>query len=502
MMPLSIFTVDLVPDNLLTIVSVMLIFALMVSKIGTRLGAPALLIILLVGMLVGADGVGLQFQNYHLAEHVGHFAMSIILFAAGMETSLKETRPIMKQGLLLSTVGVLLTIVLTGTFLILLIRPLLGGIFSTALGCLLLAAIISSTDSTSVFSILHGKRLHLRENLGPLLELESGSNDPVAFTLTLLLVSLFSKADVTLLTGSDGYGAMAIAGAMLFTLQIVIGAAVGFGIGFAGKWLLGKVSFSIPSLTAIFILSIGFLANGLADDLGGNGLLSLYITAILIGNKVPLGAQKRDVGKFFEAMSWLAQLLMFLMLGLLARPSQMGSVALPALLTGLFLILVARPLSVFITLLPFRRLSFRAKVLVSWVGLKGAGPILFAMSPVVAGLDGSAEVFNLVFIITLLSLICQGMSLSPAARLLKLSYDEDPQVQSFGLEMPEEMGMLRDHLISEGDSMDGSTLRELSLPHGIRVVMVKRDGKFLVPHGSMKVHNGDHLIIVMGETDD
>lgn len=502
MLPLSIFTVELGPENLLLLVSALIILSLMVSKIGFRFGAPALLIVLLVGMAVGADGLGLSFDNYHSAEHLGHFAMGIILFAAGMETSFKETRPIMKQGILLSTLGVLLTILITGAFVFLLSKHYLEGIFTTALGCFLLAAIISSTDSTSVFSILHNKRLHLRENLGPLLEFESGSNDPMALSVTVLLVALFSKTDTSIFGSLEGGLAVAIAAILMVLVQIALGAAVGFGMGFAASWLLKKITFNSPSISAIFILCLGLMSNGLADVIGGNGLLALYITAILIGNKVDMGSQKRDVYKFFDSMSWLAQLLMFLMLGLLARPSQMHHVLVPALLIGLFIMLVARPLSVFLTLLPFRKLSFKAKVFISWVGLKGAGPILFALCPVVAGLDGSAEVFNLVFIITLLSLIFQGMSLSGVARLLRLSYEEDPEVETFGMELPEEMGMLRDHIVSEEDLFNGATLRELHLPHGIRVVMVKRDGKFLVPHGSMKLMDGDHLIIVMGETDD
>ena len=201
-------------------------------------------------------------------------------------------------------------------------------------------------------------------------------------------------------------------------------------------------------------------------------------------------------------MTWLMQLLMFLMLGLLARPSQFSTIAWPALAIGVFMMLVARPVSVFLCLLPFRDMSFKAKGFASWVGLKGAGPILFALCPVVAGLEGSTEIFNIVFFITLTSLIVQGMTLSPAARWLKLSYDEDPEVESFGLEIPDEMGMLRDHTVSEHDLEHGETLRDLHLPHGIRVMMVKRGERFLVPHGSMELQPGDHLIIIMGDSDD
>ena len=249
------------------------------------------------------------------------------------------------------------------------------------------------------------------------------------------------------------------------------------------------------------VLSIGFFANGIASLLFGNGLLALYVAAIIIGNKADI-PMKRDILKFFDGMTWLMQLLMFLMLGLLARPSQFSTIALPALLIGIFMMLVARPISVFLCLAPFRDLSFKAKGFASWVGLKGAGPILFALCPVVAGLDGSSEIFNIVFFITLISLLLQGMTLSPAAKWLKLSYDADPEVETFGMEIPEEMGMLRDHTVTEDDLAEGDTLRDLHLPHGIRVMMVRRDGRFLVPHGSMPLQPGDHLVIIMGESDD
>ena len=276
---------------------------------------------------------------------------------------------------------------------------------------------------------------------------------------------------------------------------------VGVGVGFGAKWILERIKLPSNALYSVMILSIGFFANGIASILYGNGLLALYVAAIIIGNKVDIPI-KRDVLKFFDGMTWLMQLLMFLMLGLLARPSQFSTIAWPALMIGLFMMFIARPLSVFLCLAPFRGLSAKAKLFASWVGLKGAGPILFALCPVVAGLEGSTEIFNIVFFITLISLLLQGLTLSPAARWLKLSYDADPDVETFGMEVPEEMGMLRDHTVTEEDLVHGETLRDLHLPHGIRVMMVRRDSRFLVPHGSMTLQPGDHLVIIMGESDD
>jgi cell volume regulation protein A len=495
MLPLSIFSVNLLSDNLLLLASILVFFAILITKIGARFGAPSLLLFLLLGMIVGADGVGLRFEDYHIAESIGHFAMTIILFTGGLETSMSETKPVMKQGALLSTLGVFMTSILTALFIYFVAGKWIGPLGASFLGCFLLSAVMSSTDSASVFSVLRGKRMHLRENLSPMLELESGSNDPMAYVLTIILVQVLSS------TKHTGSMAMLGTGAWVLLVQIVVGFLVGLGVGFGAKWVLERVKLPSNALYSVMVLSIGFFANGIASLLFGNGLLALYIAAIVIGNKAEI-PMKRDVLKFFDGMTWLMQLLMFLMLGLLARPSQFSSIAWPALMIGLFMMFVARPLSVFLCLAPFRGLSFKAKAFASWVGLKGAGPILFALCPVVAGLDGSTEIFNIVFFISLLSLILQGMTLSPSSRWLGLSYEADPEVETFGMEIPEEMGMLRDHTVTEDDLQNGATLRDLHLPHGIRVMMVKRDGKFLVPHGSMPLQEGDHLVIIMGDTDD
>ena len=463
MLPLSIFSVNLMSDHLLLLASVLVFFAILITKVGARFGAPSLLLFLLLGMLVGADGLGVKFEDYHVAESIGHFAMTIILFTGGLETSMHETKPVMKQGILLSTLGVFLTSLLTASFIYFVAGKWIGPLGASFLGCFLLSAVMSSTDSASVFSVLRGKRTHLRENLSPMLELESGSNDPMAYVLTIILVQVLSS------THHSGTWSMVGTGIWTLIIQIVIGFLIGVLVGHGAKWVLERVKLPSNALYSVMVLSIGFFANGIASLLFGNGLLALYVAAIIIGNKADI-PMKRDILKFFDGMTWLMQLLMFLMLGLLARPSQFSTIALPALLIGIFMMLVARPISVFLCLAPFRDLSFKAKGFASWVGLKGAGPILFALCPVVAGLDGSSEIFNIVFFITLISLLLQGMTLSPAAKWLKLSYDADPEVETFGMEIPEEMGMLRDHTVTEDDLADGDTLRDLHLPHGIRVM--------------------------------
>jgi cell volume regulation protein A len=262
-----------------------------------------------------------------------------------------------------------------------------------------------------------------------------------------------------------------------------------------------RFTLSTGPLYSILILMLALFANGLASMIGGNGLVALYVAAIIIGNMKDLPF-KKDVLKFFDSTTWMAQLLMFLLLGLLARPSHMPAVFWPALLIGVFIMLVGRPLGVFLSLLPFRRLSVRARAYISWAGMKGAGPILFAMCAVLGGVEGGVEIFNIVFCITLLSLLVQGTLLVPVAKKLDLCIEDDPEAETFGMEIPEEMGMLRDHTVTEEDLSRGPTLRDLHLPHGIRVVMVRRDGRFIVPHGSLALKVGDELVIIMGDTED
>ena len=492
------FSIDLTSGNLLLLLSVLVFIAVLSNKIGTRFGVPSMLVFLLIGMLAGQDGLGLKFANLHLAEFVCHLGMTFILLQGGLETEMHETKPVLRQGVLLSTVGVLLTILITGGFIYLVAAKAISGV-ATVTGCMLVAAVLSSTDSTAVFSILRSKRLQLREHLGPMLELESGSNDPMAYASTIILVKLISGVDLTFFHLPEWATGLAVV--LILAYQLAVGFLVGFLVGRFAKWILPKLNLSSSPLISILVLSLAFFANGFGSLVGGNGLLALYVAAIIIGNS-PTLPQKREVLKFFDGMSWLSQLLMVLLLGVLARPSHMAPVLVPALLIGLFLIFVARPAAVFLTLLPYRKLPARAKLFVSWVGIKGAGPILFALYAVVHEVGGSVEIFNIVLVITLLSLLFQGMTLPIVAKWLNLSIDEDPEVETFGLDLPEEMGMMRDHIVGEDELTAGQTLRDLHLPHGIRVIMVKRGERFLVPHGSMKLEVKDHLLIMMGETDD
>ena len=497
--PLSIFNIDLSSGNLILLVSLLMFIAILMAKVGTKFGVPTMLLFLILGMLAGEDGIGIKVDNLKAAEFLGHLAMTIILLTGGLETSLHETKPIIRKGIAISTLGVFLTIVVTGTFIFFAFGNQIGGAGKTIMGCFLLATVLSSTDSASVFSILRGHRLTLRENVGPLLELESGSNDPMAYVLTILLVQIMESLEQV--SGPSGTWTVILTGVWIFLKQIILGFGIGLLLGHAARWMLTRIKLQSSPLYSILVLSIALFSNGAASFVGGNGLLALYISAIVIGNTKDM-PYKKDVLLFFDGITWLSQLIMFLLLGLLARPSQMGGIMWPALHIGLFIMLIARPAGIMLSLLPFKGLTMKAKLLTSWVGLKGAGPILFALYTVLEGVDGSNEIFNIVFTITLLSLLLQGMTISPMARLLNMSIDDDPEVETFGMDIPEEMGLLRDHIVSDEDLVKGDTLRDLHLPHGIRVVMVRRDERYLVPHGSMKLIPGDKLVIIMGDSDD
>ena len=490
-----VLAVTLNSENLLLLGSVLIIMALVANKLGSRFGVPFLLLALLVGILAGPDGLGLRFDHYEQAKGLGHFAMTIILFTAGLETPFSKIKSVLWQGITLSTLGLILTVVLPGLFAYFFLDGAIGGSLATGL---LIATILSSTDSASVFSLLRNKKLQLKENLDGMLEVESGSNDPLASTLTALLVILLANAP---LLETNSSSAVVTGLAIVVLLQILVGVAVGFGVGFLAVLILKHLKLPGGALTAILVLSFGLLASGMAEFFRGNGLLAIYIAAIILGQMKTIPF-KREVMDFFDGVTWLVQLIMFLMLGLLAHPSEMVSEIGPALLLALFMILVARPAGVFLTLLPFKRPSYKARLFCSWVGLKGAGPILFALYLVVADLPGATQIFNLVFIVTVMSLLLQGLTLVPVARWLGLSIVDDTKAETFGMDIPEEMGVMRDHIVAEEDLMNGATLRELHLPHGIRVMMVRRDGRFLVPHGSMVLKPGDHLMIILGESDD
>lgn len=471
-------------ENILLIGSILLFVSIVVGKTGYRFGVPALLLFLLVGMLFGSDGLGLQFHNAKIAQFIGMVALSVILFSGGMDTKFKEIRPILSPGIVLSTVGVFLTALFTGLFIWYLSGMSWTNIHFPLITSLLLASTMSSTDSASVFAILRSQKMNLKHNLRPMLELESGSNDPMAYMLTIVLIQFIQ---------SDGMGTGNIIGS--FIIQFLVGAAAGYILGKLAILILNKINIDNQSLYPILLLSFVFFTFAITDLLRGNGYLAVYIAGMMVGNhKITF---RKEIATFMDGLTWLFQIIMFLMLGLLVNPHEMIEVAVVALFIGVFMIVIGRPLSVFLCLLPFRKITLKSRLFVSWVGLRGAVPIIFATYPVVANVEGSNMIFNIVFFITIVSLIVQGTSVSFVARLLHLSTPLEKTGNDFGVELPEEIDTdLSDMTITMEMLNEADTLKDMNLPKGTLVMIVKRGDEFLIPNGTLKLHVGDKLLLI------
>lgn len=465
--------------------SILIFISILISKTGYRFGIPTLLLFLLVGMLFGSDGLGLQFNSAEDAQFIGMIALSIILFTGGMDTKYSDIRPVLKQGILLSTVGVLLTTLLTGLFIFYISGWDDTNIELSLVASLLLAATMSSTDSASVFNLLRSQKMNLKENLRPMLELESGSNDPMAYMLTIVLIQVLSSG-----------GALST-GLLLRDLlvQFLIGGAVGYSMGRLMSWLINKIGLSNSSLYSILLLSMVFMTFTATDLLKGNGYLAVYISGIVTGNAKLV--HRKEINTFMDGLTWLFQIIMFITLGLLVNPHELLDTAAVALLIGGFMIVVARPVSVFACLLPFRNFSVRARLFVSWVGLRGAVPIIFATYPVITNIADSHQLFNIVFFITLLSLIVQGMTISSVARWLKLDLPLRKEGNEFGVELPEEIdSQLHDITLTEAMLRNGNRLADMDIPRGSLVMLVKRGNEFLIPNGQMHLQVGDKLLFI------
>lgn len=472
-------------EDILLVGAVLTFFSILISKTGYRFGIPTLLMFLFVGMLFGCDGLGLQFNNASEAQFIGMVALSIILFTGGMDTKLKDIKPVLSQGMLLSTVGVLITTLLTGFFIFWVSSWSITTFALPLMTSILLAATMSSTDSASVFNLLRSQKMNLKENLRPMLELESGSNDPMAYMLTLALIQVIASG--------SSFNATSIAIDLL--IQFAVGGVIGYAFGKFTVWLNNRINLNNSSLYPILLLSLIFITFTITDMLKGNGYLAVYIAGVIVGNARLVFRKETDT--FMNGLTWLVQIVMFLTLGLLVNPHEMLYIAPIALLIGLFMILVARPVSVFACLLPFKGISMRARTFISWVGLRGAAPIIFATYPVVANTPGADQIFNIVFFITLVSLIFQGMTIAKVARILQLDLPEEKKGNDFGIELPEEIdSQLMDQTLTEEMLADGNRLKDMNIPQGTLVMIIKRGEKFIVPNGQLELQVGDKLLYI------
>jgi potassium/hydrogen antiporter len=456
----------------------LLLAGVLASKTSARFGVPSLLLFLGVGMLAGSDGiVGIEFDDFELARSFGIVALAFILFSGGLSTRFSSIRPVLREGIALATVGVVLT------------AGLLGWAASAILGLpleegLLLGAIIASTDAAAVFSILRSRGVRVRERLASTLELESGSNDPAAVFLTVAMISFITD---------DSTNLLAIAGS--FVLQMGIGAVAGYVLARGVVWAINRLNLDQDGLYPV--LTFGFVLITLegVTYLGGSGFLAAYVAGVTMSHHDHL--HRRSLARFHDAIAWLMQIAMFVLLGLLVFPNRLDDVALDGLLIAGLLMFVARPIAVVLTAVPLR-MPWREHAFISWVGLRGATPIILATFPVVEGVPDAQTLFDVVFFVVLLSVIAQGTTLSFAARTLGLveagpAHERDV---SFDSVITGDAGpQLRELVVADDAVAVGRPIIDLAIPQGVLIVLVRRSDVSFMPQGRTEILAGDALLI-------
>lgn len=463
--------------NIIFVSGIILLICALSSKILYRYGIPTLVMFLAVGMFMGSDGFGgIHFDDPALAKNICDVGLLFIMFSGGLGTNWKTAKPVALPAVTLSTVGVALTAFIIGIF----VHFALG---FTLLEGMLMGSIVSSTDAAAVFSILRSKQLNLKNNLAPMLEMESGSNDPMANIMTIIFINL-------IIGKSQNIG-------LLLLGQILVGLLIGILAGKIGVWIVNNIALDVDGLYSIIVIGIALLSYSGANLAFGNGFLAVYITGLILGNSKM--DHKISLVRYFDGISWLSQILLFFTLGLLVFPSKLPDVALVSLGTALFIIFLARPLVVFAILTVFKR-PVKDSILVSWVGFRGAASIVFATYPLTAGLDVADDIFYIVFFVALVSVLIQGTLLGPLANKLDLVSLEETVLKTFTDYSGDIHAELLETSVCKGNKMVGKAVKDLNIPSEVLIVMIRRDGKLVTPRGSTII-KGEDILMLAGDHD-
>lgn len=474
---------SLTNENILLIGSAMLLVSIILVQRSFKFGIPTLILFLTLGMLAGSEGVlGIKFDNPSVAKFIGIVSLNFILFSGGLDTNWQSIRPVLWQGVSLSTLGVLLTAVTTGVF----VWAITG---CTIWEGLLLGSIVSSTDAAAVFSILRGKRVALKSNLRSVLEFESGSNDPMAYVLTIVFLTLVMNPEMGLISIIP-----------FFIKQMAVGAVGGAVFAVASKFIINRIKLAYEGLYPVLVISLMFLTFSLTEFVGGNGFLAIYLCALYLGNQDLI--HKRSILKMYDGLAWLMQIVLFLTLGLLVYPTHIFPVVGIGLLISFFLILVARPVSVMLSLMPFR-MANRKRLYISWVGLRGAVPIVFATYPLIAGIDKASTIFNIVFFVSVTSIIIQGTTLSTLAKWLHVALPErvKPQTPVEVLLSDQAKTAYAEVSIPENSYPVRMKIVDLHFPSNAIIAMIKRGDTYITPSGSTVIEAGDVLVVLCNRQD-
>lgn len=459
--------------ELMIICGLVLLICITSSKVLYKFGVPMLLIFIILGMLFGSDGVvGIYFDNYELTRELCSFGLVFIMFYGGFGTNWKEAKPVARESILMSTFGVIITSGLTGLFCYFVLK-------TSLLEGLLIGSIVGSTDAASVFSILRSQKLNLKGEIASILEVESGSNDPVAYMLTLIVLTLMNNGGISSIVP-------------IVIGQIIFGILIGVILSKLTVYIMRNANFEVDGFYTIFITAIAILSYALSEWVGGNGYLSVYIAGIVIGNsKIP---HKRSLVHFFDGVSWIMQIMLFFVLGLLAFPSELPSVIGSSILISIFMIIIARPIATF-SVLSWFKIPFKQQLFVSWVGLRGAASIVFAIYAITSGIPLENDIFHIIFFIALLSVAIQGTLIPKVARKLDLVDDTKTVLKTFTDYQEDRSTTLIEYNVDSKSSWKEKTIMEADIPEEILIVMIKRDSEIIVPKGSTLIKQGDILVL-------